>query len=167
MKLIGKFKDYYYDKDKNIIVQFEIRNVFYQEQAKLLEQKEYGIEIREVKNKRSVQQNNYMWALIREIAQAYGDSDEMDVYCHALTKANIKYTYILTDPKVKLDDLRMNFRAVQLVSKVDVNGKEANQYKVFIGSSRFSTDEMSRLIDALLEMASELDLEVEYWRSLL
>ena len=167
MKLIAKFKDYYFDKDKNLIVQFAIENGFYKEQAKLLEQKDYGLEVRDVKSKRSIQQNNYMWALIREIAQAYGDSDEMDVYCHALTKANVKYTYILTDPKIKLDDLRSNFRAVQLISKVDVNGKEANQYKVFIGSSRFSTDEMSRLIDSLLEMASELDLEVEYWRKVL
>ena len=167
MKLIAKFENFYLDRDKNLVIQFKIENGFYKEQAKLLEQKEYGLDIRESKSKRSVQQNNYMWALIREIAQAMGEADEMDIYCHALTKANVKYTYILTEPKVKLDDLRMNFRAVQLVSKVDVNGREANQYKVFIGSSKFTSDEMSRLIDSLLDMASELDIEVDYWRKVL
>ena len=167
MKLIAKFKDYFFDKEKNMVVQFVIENGFYKEQAKLLESKDYGLEVREVKSKRSIQQNNYMWALIREIAQAMGEADEMDVYCHALTKANIKYAYILTEPKVKLDDLRSNFRAAQLISKVNVNGKEANQYKVFIGSSRFSSEEMSRLIDSLLDMASEFDIEVDYWRRVL
>lgn len=167
MKLIAEFENYYMDKAKNLIVQFKIENGFYKEQVKLLEAKEYGLEVREIKSKRSIQQNNYMWALIREIAQAMGEADEMDIYCHALTKANIKYAYILTEPKVKIDDLRMNFRAVQLVSKVDVNGREANQYKVFIGSSKFSSDEMSRLIDSLLDMASELDIEVDYWRKVL
>lgn len=167
MKLIGTFENYFFDKDKNMIVQFKIENGFYKEQAKLLESKDYGIEIREVKSKRSQLQNNYMWALIREIAEAIGESDEMNVYCQALTKANVKFAYILAEPKVKLDDLRMNFRAVQLVNKIEVNGKEANQYKVFIGSSRFSSEEMSRLIDSLLAMASELGLEVEFWRKVL
>lgn len=167
MKLIGTFENYFFDKDKNMILQFKIENGFYQEQAKLLESKDYGIEIREVKSKRSLQQNNYMWALIREIAEAMGESDEMNVYCQALAKANVKFAYILTEPKVKLDDLRMNFRAVQLVNQIEVNGKEANQFKVFIGSSRFSSEEMSRLIDSLLAMASELGLEVEFWRKVL
>lgn len=166
MKLIARFKDYYYDKDKNMIVQFAVESGFYKEQAKLLEAKDYGIEVREVKPKRSILQNSYMWALIKEIAEAMGESDEMAIYCQALTKANVKYAYILAEPKVKLEDLRMNFRAVELVNKIDVNGKEANQYKVYIGSSNFTSEEMSKLIDVLLAMASEVGLEVEYWRSL-
>lgn len=167
MKLIAQFNNYYLDKDQNLIIQFKVEEGFYIEQAKQLEQKDYGIEIREVKSRRSLQQNRLMWALIREIAQAMGVNDEMEIYCHALTKANIQYAYILTEPKVKIDDLRSNFRAVQLISKVDVNGREANQYKVFIGSSRFTSEEMSRLIDSLLDMASELDLEVDYWQRVL
>lgn len=167
MKLIGTFNNYFFDKDRNMILQFQIDNPFYIQQAKLLEIKEYGLDISEVKSRRSLQQNRLMWALIREIGQAMGEQDEMQIYCQALAKANIQYAYILTEPKVKLEDLRMNFRAVQFVNKVNVNGKEANQYKVFIGSSKFSSEEMTRLIDCLLEMASEVGLEVEYWREVL
>ena len=42
--------------------------------------KEYYLELKEAKNPRTIQQNKFMWSLIREIAD-YENDTEINVYC--------------------------------------------------------------------------------------
>ena len=46
------------------------------------------------------------------------------------------------------------------------NGKTFNQYKVFYGSSKMNTKEMTKLIDTVMQMARELDIPVDEERYL-
>ena len=51
--------------------------------------KEYSMEIKEVRSHRTLQQNKYMWALIHEIAHHESmNQSEVEVYTLALEEAN-------------------------------------------------------------------------------
>lgn len=40
-------------------------------------------------------------------------------------------------------------------------------YKVFIGSSKMNVKEMNLLIDTVLDIATEVGIETDYWREVL
>jgi len=127
--------------------------------------KEYTLELREVKNKRTLQQNKYMWALIHEIAHHESiNQDEVEIYSLALEEANAKYIYLLGTPEVQ-DELKKNFRAVRVVRPTVENGKEFIVYKCFIGTSKMDTKEMTKVVDIIVAWANELGIETseEYY----
>ncbi len=121
--------------------------------------KEYMIEIREVRSKRTIQQNKYMWALIREIANNETiKQNETEIYSLALEEADAKYIYLLGVPEVE-DELKKNFRAVRVVRTTVENGKEFIVYKCFIGTSKMDTKEMTRVLEIIIAWAKELGIE--------
>lgn len=123
--------------------------------------KEYTLELKEVRSKRTIQQNKYMWALIRSIANHETmNQDEVEIYSSALEEANAKYIYLLGTPEVQ-DELRKNFRAVRVVRPTIENGKEFIVYKCFIGTSKMDTKEMTKVLDIILAWANELGIETD------
>ena len=121
--------------------------------------KPYQIELREIKSKRSLEQNKKMWALIHEIAKVTGD-DDMQVYCGILERADVKSDYIITATNIE-DALKKSFRAVQFIRMQEVNGRDCYVYKVYIGSSKMNTKEMSELLEITLNICGELGIETE------
>ena len=116
--------------------------------------KVYLCEVKEPKSKRSLQQNKMLWQLIHMIAkETY--QDDMEVYCAILERADALSDYIITAYDME-DYLRKSFRGVRFIRKQEVNGKECNIYKVYIGSSKMNTKEMTELIDTALQICSEL-----------
>ena len=121
--------------------------------------KEYVFEIKEVKSKRTIQQNKYMWALIHEIAHHESmNQTEVEIYSLALEEANAKYIYLLGTKDVE-DELRKNFRAVRVVRPTVENGKEFIVYKCFAGTSKMDTKEMTKVLDIIVAWAEELGIE--------
>lgn len=117
----------------------------------------YLCEIKEPKSKRSIEQNKMLWQLIHSIAKAT-HQDDMDVYCGCLERADALSDYIITAYDME-DDLRKCFRGVRFMRKQEVNGKECNIYKVYIGSSKMNTKEMTELIDTAMLIASECGID--------
>lgn len=116
--------------------------------------KTYFVEVKEPRSQRSIQQNKMLWQLIHMIAkETY--QDDMEVYCSLLERADALSDYIITAYDME-DYLRKSFRGVRFIRKQDVNGKECNIYKVYIGSSKMNTKEMTELIDTALQVCSEL-----------
>lgn len=113
-------------------------------------------EVKEPKSKRSIQQNKMLWQLIHSIAKAQ-HQDDMEVYCALLERADALSDYIITAYDME-DDLRKCFRGVRFVRKQEVNGKECNIYKVYIGSSKMDTKEMTELLDITLQLCAELGI---------
>ena len=127
--------------------------------------KDYIFEVKELKSKRTIQQNKYMWALIREIAHHESiQQSEVDIYSLVLEEANAKYIYLLGTPEVE-DELKKNFRAVRVVRPTVENGKEFIVYKCFVGTSKMDTKEMTKVIDIIVAWAKELGIETneEYY----
>jgi hypothetical protein len=121
--------------------------------------KEYVFEIKEVKSKRTIQQNKYMWALIHEIAHHETmNQTEVEIYSLALEEANAKFIYLLGTKEVE-DELKKNFRAVRVVRPTVENGKEFIVYKCFIGTSKMDTKEMKKVLDIIIAWADELGIE--------
>ena len=131
------------------------------ELLKLDMDKYYICEIKEPKSKRSIEQNKMLWQLIHSIAKEQ-KQDDMEVYCACLERADALSEYIITAYDME-DELRKCFRGVRFVRKQEVNGKECNIYKVYIGSSKMDTKEMTELIDVCLQICAELGIPTELY----
>ena len=142
---------------------FLIENLFSDLDVDL--EKEYSLELKEVKSKRTLQQNKYMWALIHSIAHHESmNQNEVEIYSLALEEANSKYIYLMGTPEAE-DELRKNFRAVRVVRPTVENGKEFIVYKCFIGTTKMDTKEMKKVLDIIIAWAEELGIETneEYY----
>ena len=113
-------------------------------------------EIKEKKTTRSLQQNKLLWELIHKIAKKQ-NQDDMEVYCALLERADALSDYIITATEME-DALRKTFRGVKFIRKQVVNDKECNIYKVYIGSSKMNTKEMTELLDITIQLCSELQI---------
>lgn len=142
---------------------FLIENTSYYPLEIALE-KEYQLEIKELKSTRTIQQNKYMWALIHEISKKQG-MDDMEVYIQALEEANAKYEYIMA-PEEAEENLKKGFRAVKVVRPEIHNNKRFYVYKCFVGSSKFNTQEMTRLIDVIVSWCHELNIPTDIYEKI-
>ena len=91
----------------------------------------YIVELKEPRSKRTLEQNKLLWRLIHLISKETGE-DDMDVYCACLERADALSDYIITAYDM-VDELRKCFRGVRFMRKQEVNGKECNIYKVYLG----------------------------------
>lgn len=124
--------------------------------------KTYICEIKEPKSKRSLEQNKLLWKLIHRIAKETYQDDE-DVYCAVLEKADALSDYVITAMDMQ-DTLRKSFRGVKFIRMQEVNGKDCFVYKVYLGSSKMNTAEMTELIEITMQVASELGIDTrEEW----
>ena len=122
--------------------------------------KYYDVSIKEPTNKRSLQQNKMLWSLIHSIAKSTNQEDN-DVYCALLEKADALSDYIITAVEME-DALRKSFRGIKFMRMQEVNGKDCYIYKVYLGSSKMNTKEMTELLETAIQIASELEIEVDY-----
>lgn len=122
----------------------------------------YICDIKEPKQKRSLEQNRLLWKLIHSIAKTTYQ-DDMEVYCSILERADALSDYVITAIEME-EALRKSFRGVKFVRMQEVNGKECYVYKVYIGSSKMTTKEMTELLDITFQLCSELGIptEVDY-----
>lgn len=129
------------------------------ELLKLEMDKLYICEIKEPKSKRSLQQNKLLWKLIHSIAkETY--QDDNDVYCGLLERADALSDYVITAIEMA-EDLRKSFRGVKFVRMQEVNGRDCYVYKVYLGSSKMDTKEMTELLDTTLQICCELGIPTE------
>ena len=123
--------------------------------AWLLEQdKEKQYEIKEYKEKRSLNSNNYAWKLITEIANVMRLSKE-EVYFEML-KAYGQSQMVSVLAEI---DISKYFKYYSEAGESILNGKKFKHYKVYMGSSEMNTKQMSILIDGIVQEAKQLGIE--------
>lgn len=130
------------------------------ELLKLEMDKLYVCEIKQPKSQRSLRQNKLLWKLIHKIAKTTFQ-DDMEIYCAVLERADALSDYVITATDME-DALRKSFRGVKFIRMQEVNGRDCYVYKVYIGSSKMNTEEMTELLDITLQICGELGIEVEY-----
>lgn len=168
-KIVGNYLRKVTNENGNTEITFEISDYHYKRYCEGLEKKAYSLEINEVKSKRSINQNNYLWALIHEIAKHPNASsdDDWEMYCTLLSLADAKYEYMvcLVDA---LETLKQEVRALQVLGyEKRENGTKWARCKVFVGSSKMSKEEMAKLIDKTLWYADQLGINTMYYRDVL
>lgn len=111
-------------------------------------------EIKEHKEKRSLNANAYLWVLVGKIADRLRASkDEVYLKCLKLYGQS-EVVSVLSDI-----DVRGYFKYFDEIGKGHVNGREFTHYKVFKGSSEYDSKEMAVLIDGVISEAKELEIE--------
>ena len=166
MKLIARYKSRIIDSDNHAHLNMLIENYRHVGYLNELEpDKEYSIEIKLVKSKRSLQQNKYMWSLIRELALKTREID-LDLYIKLLDSTNAKFTYMVTVDNA-VDILKSSFRIVKKMEKRDIVNNETNKttqgwmYKCYFGTSKFTIEEMNHLLDTLITWCINEGIETD------
>lgn len=115
--------------------------------------KEKKYEIKEYKTKRTLSQNSYAWVLINQLANKMRMSKE-EMYIKLLED----YSQCLMIPVEKGKKPNGYFKYYKYVATTNINGKEADYYKVFKGSSEFDTEEMGIFLDGIIQECKQQDI---------
>lgn len=174
MKFVASKITYAQNSDGDLEVRITLPKGFYHNQQKAKQSVEnlrnvdmLSVDIDKHKKSRSYEQNAMLWELIGQIAEAEtGYKKEVDtwrIYGELLKQANIKYEIIRAHEQAR-SILEQSFRAVVEVpqsSKLDAKGNVSKLFWVFYGSSRFTTQEMSLLLEHTMNRCAELGIELE------
>lgn len=121
-------------------------------------------ELKEYHAKRSRSQNSYMWEIISKIADKVRLQKE-DVYLQMLKDyGQSEIVSIKSDINPK-----GYFKYYEAIGTGRINNTDFTHYRIFKGSSQYNSQEMSVLIDGVIQEAKQLDIEtmpVEEIRSL-
>lgn len=128
-----------------------IKWLFNQDREKVYEIKEY-------KEKRSLNANNYAWKLITEIAERITPTlSKEEVYLKMLIDyGQSEMISVLTDI-----DIKGYFKYYTEVGTTVLNNKEFTHYKIYKGTSEYNTKEMSIFIDGVVQEAKSLGIETK------
>lgn len=130
-------------------VQSIINWLFNQDKEKIFEIKEY-------KEKRSLNANNYAWKIITEIGNVLRKSKE-EVYLQMLKDyGQSEVVSILSS----INPIGY-FKYYEEIGTSVLNGKEFTHYKIFKGTSEYNIKEMSIFIDGVVQEAKQLDIETK------
>jgi hypothetical protein len=111
-------------------------------------------EVKEHKEKRSLNANAYAWSLITKIADALRTSKE-ECYLEMLKR----YGQSEIVSVLSCIDVSGYFKYYEPLATATLQGKEFTHYKIFKGSSEYTTLEMAVLIDGIVSEAKELGIE--------
>ena len=115
-------------------------------------------EIKEHKEKRSLNANNLMWHCLDQIAKAMiPPQDKWDVYLMMLKRYG-KFTYICVKPNV-VDAMKKQWRESEVIGHVDINGQDSVQMLCYFGSHTYDTKEFSVLLDGIISEMAEMGLK--------
>ena len=121
-----------------------------------LDDKEYTLEIKKFRLKRSLDANAYFWVLVGKLADVlHTDNDSM--YLSLLERYGVFAHVIIKEKAVK--QFEQEYRLVNNLGEVTVNGSTGIQLQCFFGSSTYDTKQMARLIDGIISECKEVGIE--------
>jgi len=118
--------------------------------------KALAVEIKQYRQKRSLDANAYLWVLMQKIAEAV-NSNKDEVYLQMLERYG-QFTHIVVKPHM-VDKVKQEWRTVRELGEVTVNGKTGIQLQCYFGSSTYDAKEMSVLIDGVVSECKEMGIE--------
>ena len=136
------------------IISFEVEDapeVFDKTKDKLL-----NIDIKQFREGRSKDANALLWACIGEIAAALR-TDKWSVYLLMLKRYG-QYTYICVPPQA-VDMVKRQWREVEEIGDIKINGRDAIQLLCYYGSSTYDTKQFSALLDGVISEMKEMGLQ--------
>lgn len=157
MNFIGKLADFhisYIDEKAKIVIETNEVQRIIEEYEKLKDIEKLDIEIKQHREKRSLNANAYCWKLITEIANVNRTNKE-EVYVEMLRR------YGQSDVVSVLSNIDVSsyFKYYSEAGISNLKGKDFTHYRVYKGSSEYDTREMSILIDGVVSECKELGIE--------
>lgn len=114
------------------------------------------IELKQFREKRSLDSNAYAWQLMDKIAKKLGSTDE-EVYITMLKRYGAK-DYIAA-PKESEYILKRVYKIVEPIKDCMINSTPSVTYRLIRGSSTYDQSEMGKLIDGIVDEAKTLGIE--------
>lgn len=130
--------------------------------TELDKQELYSITVKKAVAKKSLNQNNYAWAVMTDIAKKLDYFPEAEeVYLQIIKMAKIKTHYIqVLDDEAVIEAVKRSFRAVLVREKTtNSKGNKLVTLEVSEGMSKFNKEEMAAFIDRLLFFAAMNDID--------
>ena len=146
------------DYGTGIVLTIGLNNTYSKQVEQLVNgfntQKEY--EIREAKQKRSLNSNSYMWTLADKLAEKLHSTKE-EIYRIAVANVGV-----FTEIKVADVEAAKRFKQIWQHNGVGWLTKTINETTIqaYYGSSTYNTQEMARLIDFLQDECKRQGIEV-------
>lgn len=119
--------------------------------------KELSVEIKQWRNRRSLDSNAYSWVLISEIADCIHSTKE-DVYRQMLEKYSKSFTHIIVK-EAAIPKIKEMYRVCVDLGPIQVGNMVGHQLQVYFGSSTFDSKEMSTFIDGIVTECKEMGIE--------
>lgn len=113
-------------------------------------------EVKEYKEKRSLNANSYYWVLLSKLARILNISNE-----EAHFKMIKSYSNCYIVPLKEEIEPSNVFKYYEYYNKGTINGIPAIQYMVYQRSSNMNTKEFSKLLDGLVSECKELEIETK------
>lgn len=136
--------------DKSILKQFN----------DVKDDKELTVQVKEYRQKRSLSQNAYMWVLLDEIAKAVNRSKE-DIYKELVKDYGVFEILPLKDDAVKRFNFNWSKNGLGWFTEIIGQSKLKGYTNLiaYYGSSTYDTQEMNRLLDAVVNECQELGIQ--------
>lgn len=122
----------------------------------LLKNGQKEIEIKKIRESRSLDANAALWVMLNKMAiKLHTTKDEL--YLDMLERYGV-FTHIVVKP-VAVKRVMTEWRTVRELGKVEIGGKTGVQLQCFYGSSQYSKEEFSVLLNGVIEEAKEIGVE--------
>lgn len=122
----------------------------------MLKDKAYDIEIKEHKEKRSKNANDYSWVLQDKIAKSLNRRID-DIHKEMVLQYGV--IEVLSIQKIAFDSAKRLFDYFEILGESSANGKEFVHVKAGIGTHLYNTSEMATFIDGVVSEAKNLGIE--------
>ena len=125
-----------------------------------LKDDDLDVEIKKHREKRSLTANGYLWVLCRELASKM-NSSMFDIYKLKLREYSTWWDEIIISDKIfnylkkQENEEHAEFR---VVDELERKGNKVRA-RVYLGSSKFDTKEMSRVIDGIIQDCKEQGID--------
>lgn len=108
------------------------------------------------RKRRSLDANAYMWVLLDDMAKVM-HTDKERLYIEVLKRYGV-FTHVVVKPNV-VERVIRDWRAVEVVGDVTINGQKGTQLRCYFGSHSYDTKEFSRLLDGVISECKDLGIE--------
>ena len=114
------------------------------------------IKVDKYREKRSLNANAYLWALLQKMAEVLNTTKD-ELYIQMLDVYG-QFTFIIVKPEA-VERVKSKWRTCRDMGELHINGQVGIQLQCFYGSSTYDTREMSKLIDGVVYECKELGIE--------
>lgn len=119
----------------------------------IIQDKVYDIEISLHRNKRSLDANALFWKCVQGLAQELRTSKD-EMYLSLLERYG-DYEFLIVKPQAVKEASKL-FRIAREHGLIKVGSGQGMQLQVWVGSSHYNTEQMSRLIDGTISECKDL-----------
>ena len=124
--------------------------------------KEISITISKPREKRSLNSNDYFWCLARGLAEAiHGNATEETLHAVYMQLLKSYGQCIVVTVLSSCDISKLGWKYYAYYKDGIVGDKKYTAYKVYIGSSQYTQEQMSKLIDGTREVCKKYGVKTE------